>query len=446
MLAGTSSDYYTRMERGHLGGVSLEVLEAVARALQLDEAETEHLHNLARAANPSTVRRRPKAPDSAVRPSLQRFLDTITGTPTWVRNRQMDIVATNPLGRALLAPVLDDPASRGNNALFTFLNPAARIYYPAWTRARAVSSRPFTRRPAKTRTTRRSPASSANSSPAPTTSVFAGPLTTSATTAPAPNTSIIPRSVTSSSPTKPSTCPTAPAGACTRVPPPPAPPPRNASPSSGALPLPRPPPRSTAVPYRPPDPEDLLRPSSSRAMTPRGSPLRPREERTSSRRSLCAPASAAGASTASPASAPPRAKPRTELPATVHFSSAESVQNSSVVDTPGRSEPRSGRLLRLDHHGNRRLRTPIRRRSGGTHAELPVLNGRQKRTRGNFSFRLKEGYSRDGVAAVEYTYNGLRWFWTPETPRGRINSYRGVRLVSDDLLGGCSAADRFDRS
>jgi transcriptional regulator with XRE-family HTH domain len=132
MLAGTSSDYYTRMERGHLAGVSLEVLEAVARALQLDEAETEHLHNLARASNPSPVRRRPKAPQSAVRPSLQRFLDTITGTPTWVRNKQMDIVATNPLGRALLAPVLDDPASRGNNALFTFLNPAARIYYPGW--------------------------------------------------------------------------------------------------------------------------------------------------------------------------------------------------------------------------------------------------------------------------------------------------------------------------
>lgn len=132
MLAGTSIDYYTRMERGHLAGVSPEVLEAIARALQLDDAETDHLHDLARAANPTPVRRRRKAPEPIVRPSLQRFLDTITGTPTWVRNRQMDIVATNPLGRALLAPVLDDRGSRGNNALFTFLNPAARNYYPAW--------------------------------------------------------------------------------------------------------------------------------------------------------------------------------------------------------------------------------------------------------------------------------------------------------------------------
>lgn len=132
MLAGMSSDYYSKMERGHLAGVSAEVLDALARALQLDDAETEHLHDLARAANPSPVRRKPKVADPSVRPSLQRFLDTITGTPTWVRNRQMDIVATNALGRALLAPVLDDRASRGNNALYTFFNPGARIYYPEW--------------------------------------------------------------------------------------------------------------------------------------------------------------------------------------------------------------------------------------------------------------------------------------------------------------------------
>lgn len=132
MLAGTSADYYAKIERGNLSGVSEEVLNALARALQLDEAEAEHLHNLARGAHPAPARRRPRTPEPAVRPSLQRFLDTITGTPTWVRNRQMDIVATNPLGRALLAPILEDPANRGNNARFVFLNPAARTYYPDW--------------------------------------------------------------------------------------------------------------------------------------------------------------------------------------------------------------------------------------------------------------------------------------------------------------------------
>ncbi len=131
-LAGMSSDYYAKMERGHLAGVSTEVLAALARALQLDEAETEHLYDLARGAAPTPARRRSRAPEPVVRPSLQRFLDTITGTPTWVRNRQMDIVATNPLGRALLSPVFEDRASRGNNARFTFFNPAARIYYPDW--------------------------------------------------------------------------------------------------------------------------------------------------------------------------------------------------------------------------------------------------------------------------------------------------------------------------
>ncbi len=132
MLAGMSVDYYAKMERGNLAGVSIEVLEALARALRLDEAETEHLHDLARGAGTPPVRRRAPVREPIVRPSLQRFLDTITGTPTWVRNRQMDIVATNPLARALLAPILDDPSARGNNARFTFFNPAARIFYPEW--------------------------------------------------------------------------------------------------------------------------------------------------------------------------------------------------------------------------------------------------------------------------------------------------------------------------
>ncbi|PZF56372.1 transcriptional regulator [Curtobacterium sp. MCSS17_008] len=133
MLAGVSSDYYAKMERGHLAGVSDEVLDALARALQLDEAETDHLLDLARADSPVPVRRRsPKPTDLAVRPSLQRFLDTITGTPTIVQNRRSDIVATNPLGRALLSPLLDDPANQGNNARFTFLSPASRNFYVDW--------------------------------------------------------------------------------------------------------------------------------------------------------------------------------------------------------------------------------------------------------------------------------------------------------------------------
>lgn len=132
MLAGMSVDYYAKMERGHLTGVSAEVLASLARALQLDEAETEHLQDLARWAGPAPLRRRTVPTETRVRPSLQRFLDGITGSPTWVLNRQSDIVAANPAGRALLRPILEDPASRGNNARFAFFSPAARIYYPDW--------------------------------------------------------------------------------------------------------------------------------------------------------------------------------------------------------------------------------------------------------------------------------------------------------------------------
>jgi transcriptional regulator with XRE-family HTH domain len=134
-LAGVSTDYYAKMERGTLAGVSPEVLDAVARALHLDEAETEHLHDLARAAGPAPRRTRNRAGATTIRPSLQRFLDAVTGAPAWITNPRRDTLATNALARALLAPMLDDPASGGNNARFTFLSPAARVFYPDWERA-----------------------------------------------------------------------------------------------------------------------------------------------------------------------------------------------------------------------------------------------------------------------------------------------------------------------
>ncbi|MGW6696307.1 helix-turn-helix transcriptional regulator [Nocardia sp. NPDC055049] len=136
LLAGISVDYYARMERGNLTGVSDEIVHALARALQLDDAETQHLQDLTRAAKPApaTTRRPKRTSDQTVRPTLQRFLDAITGTPTWVRNRRMDYIAGNALARALLSPLLTDPSNEANNARFAFLNPAARLYYPEWER------------------------------------------------------------------------------------------------------------------------------------------------------------------------------------------------------------------------------------------------------------------------------------------------------------------------
>lgn len=132
MLAGVSIDYYVRMERGNLSGASDSVLDALARALQLDEAEREHLFSLARTAGPGSRRRR--TPPATVRPVIQQVLDAITDAPAWVRNGRHDIVATNRLARALYAPVLADPRRPANTARFVYLDPAAREFFVDWDR------------------------------------------------------------------------------------------------------------------------------------------------------------------------------------------------------------------------------------------------------------------------------------------------------------------------
>jgi transcriptional regulator with XRE-family HTH domain len=131
LLSGMSVDYYTRLERGDLSGVSDSVLESLARALQLDDAETAHLHDLARAASASPVRKPRRRPvGDTLRPSIQRLLDAITEAPAIIRNNYYDYVAANRLGRALYAPVFAEPAP--NSARFAFFNPAAHDFYPDW--------------------------------------------------------------------------------------------------------------------------------------------------------------------------------------------------------------------------------------------------------------------------------------------------------------------------
>jgi transcriptional regulator with XRE-family HTH domain len=131
LLAGVSVDYYTRLERGHAGGVSETVLEALARALQLDEAERAHLFDLTRAAN-ATARNRRRATPERVRPGVRRLLDAITGAPAFVRNGRMDILAANRLGRALYADMFNGPRRPPNTAWFVFLDPRAPGFYVDW--------------------------------------------------------------------------------------------------------------------------------------------------------------------------------------------------------------------------------------------------------------------------------------------------------------------------
>jgi MmyB-like transcription regulator ligand binding domain/Helix-turn-helix domain len=131
LLAGVSVDYYNRLERGNLAGVSDSVLDAVARALQLDEAELAHLHDLARAANTSPTKRRRTSP-AQIRPAVVRLVEAMTDVPAWVRNDRHDILTINRLGRALYAPVLRDPRRPANTARFVFLDPAARDFFADW--------------------------------------------------------------------------------------------------------------------------------------------------------------------------------------------------------------------------------------------------------------------------------------------------------------------------
>lgn len=132
-LAGVSLDYYKRLERGNLSGVSDSVLDGLAEALQLDTAERAHLHNLARAANPTIAHRRPAVPQQ-VRPAVQNVLNAINA-PALVRNSRFDYIAANPLGRALYVPMFDSPEQPPNSARFTFLDPASGTFYPEWDHA-----------------------------------------------------------------------------------------------------------------------------------------------------------------------------------------------------------------------------------------------------------------------------------------------------------------------
>jgi transcriptional regulator with XRE-family HTH domain len=133
MLPGVSADYYVRMERGDLSGASDSVLDGLATALQLDEAERDHLFALARASGPGRTRRKPTA--RTVRPAVQQVLDAMSDAPSWVRNGRHDTIAMNPLAAALYSPVLDSPVAgrsgrrSANTTRFVYLDPAARDFF-----------------------------------------------------------------------------------------------------------------------------------------------------------------------------------------------------------------------------------------------------------------------------------------------------------------------------
>lgn len=133
-LAGVSVDYYNRLERGRATGISPEVLDAVARALRLDDVEREYLGDLFDALRhtPAAAHRRPR--HEPVRPALRAVVDAIA-LPAFLQNARLEIVAANRLGHALYAEAggfLDLPFSMPR---FLFLDPRSRAFFQDWDRS-----------------------------------------------------------------------------------------------------------------------------------------------------------------------------------------------------------------------------------------------------------------------------------------------------------------------
>ncbi|MGW4797529.1 helix-turn-helix domain-containing protein [Nonomuraea sp. NPDC004297] len=140
VLAGVSTEWYTRLEKGHISGISEEVLDAVAQALRLDQDERTYLFDLAHAARRAPSRRT----DVQVPPPVQWLLDSMTMSAAFVRDGRQDIVACNALARAVLAPVFDSPVTtrhgRANIARYVFLDPGSQQFFVDWDEAAVVSA------------------------------------------------------------------------------------------------------------------------------------------------------------------------------------------------------------------------------------------------------------------------------------------------------------------
>jgi transcriptional regulator with XRE-family HTH domain len=126
-LSGVSTDYYARLEQGREQHPSAQVVHALARALDLNPEETAHLHRLAH-----TARVPARRGGTQVDPSLLRLVDGWLHTPALVLDRRLDVLAGNRLARALFSTMLG--AGEPNLVRFTFLDPAARDFYPYWDR------------------------------------------------------------------------------------------------------------------------------------------------------------------------------------------------------------------------------------------------------------------------------------------------------------------------
>ncbi|WP_329118034.1 helix-turn-helix domain-containing protein [Streptomyces sp. NBC_01465] len=129
-LAGVSVAYYTRLEQGNGRNVSTEVLDAIARALRLTDAEQAHLTHLAK---PKTKKKRqPAWRTQKVRADVQHLMDAMEGVPAYLLGQRLDILGMNRLGQALFGDLASVPPAERNVARQVFLNPTQRELYMDW--------------------------------------------------------------------------------------------------------------------------------------------------------------------------------------------------------------------------------------------------------------------------------------------------------------------------
>ncbi|MGV9938052.1 helix-turn-helix domain-containing protein [Streptomyces sp. NPDC003401] len=128
-LAGVSVAYYTRLEQGNGRNVSTEVLDSIARALRLTDAEHAHLTHLAK---PKQHKKKPAARSRQVRPALRDLLTLMDGVPAYVVGRRTEILAWNPMAAAVFGDWGELPVAERNWARLVFLRPAYRDLFVDW--------------------------------------------------------------------------------------------------------------------------------------------------------------------------------------------------------------------------------------------------------------------------------------------------------------------------
>ncbi|MDR6905355.1 transcriptional regulator with XRE-family HTH domain [Agromyces sp. 3263] len=134
LVAGMSAEYYKRLERGNAAGVSEAVIDGVSRALQLDDAEHAHLHDLVRAANAGAhpQQRARTIRQTQLTSGMRQTIDAMSTVPVFIQNGRLDAIATNRLGAALFSEMLDGARPPANAARFIFLEPRAQAFYREW--------------------------------------------------------------------------------------------------------------------------------------------------------------------------------------------------------------------------------------------------------------------------------------------------------------------------